>query len=265
VNTNFFYLCSRITLKIENSMLQIEVKNVFKSFKDVKAVRGISLAIHPGEFVALLGPNGAGKTTLVEMMEGLRNPDSGEILIQGKNWPKHEKELRKMTGLSLQETRFTEKLTIYETLRLFASFFELGEKRVNEVIDLTGLRAKQKSMTGTLSGGQKQRLALAVALLNHPQILFLDEPTTGLDPHSRLDLWNILKALKDQGETTLILTTHYMEEAESLCDHIIIIDEGKILKEGKLEDLLDENSRNLDELFINLTGKTLKDNPDVLL
>jgi ABC-2 type transport system ATP-binding protein len=238
--------------------IQIEVKNVFKSFKDVRAVRGISLAIQSGEFVALLGPNGAGKTTLVEMMEGLRQPDSGEILIQGKSWQKCEKELRKIIGLSLQETRFTEKLTVYETLILFASFFEMDAKRVNEVIELTELESKQKSMVGTLSGGQRQRLALAVALLNHPQILFLDEPTTGLDPHSRLDLWNILKALKDEGKTTLILTTHYMEEAESLCDHIIIVDEGNILREGKLADLLDENSRNLDELFINLTGKTLQ-------
>ncbi|MDR0681341.1 MAG: ABC transporter ATP-binding protein [Dysgonamonadaceae bacterium] len=242
-------------------MLQIEVKNVFKSFKDVHAVRGISLAIRSGEFVALLGPNGAGKTTMVEMMEGLRKPDNGEIIIQGKTWRKHEKELRKMIGLSLQETRFTEKLTVKETLRLFASFFELGNQRVNEVVDLTGLGNKQKSMTGTLSGGQRQRLALAVALLNNPQILFLDEPTTGLDPHSRLDLWNILKNLKEKRETTLILTTHYMEEAESLCDHIIIIDEGKLLREGKLKDLLDKNNRNLDELFINLTGKTLSDYP----
>jgi ABC-2 type transport system ATP-binding protein len=245
-------------------MLQIEVKNVFKSFKDVQAVRGISLAIQAGEFVALLGPNGAGKTTLVEMMEGLRKPDSGEILIQGKSWQKHEKELRKMIGLSLQETRFTEKLTIRETLCLFASFFELGDKRVNEVIELTGLESKQKSMVGTLSGGQRQRLALSVALLNTPQILFLDEPTTGLDPHSRLDLWNILKALKDKGETTLILTTHYMEEAESLCNHIIIIDEGKILREGKLEELLDEKARNLDELFISLTGKALRENQGIV-
>jgi ABC-2 type transport system ATP-binding protein len=240
----------------------IEVKDVHKSFKDVHAVRGISLSIEAGEFVALLGPNGAGKTTLVEMMEGLKEPDSGEILLQGKSWKKHEKELRKVIGLSLQETRFTEKLTVYETLRLFASFFELGDVRVAELLELTGLTSKQKSMTGTLSGGQRQRLALAVALLNHPQILFLDEPTTGLDPHSRFDLWNILKTLKDAGETTLILTTHYMEEAESLCDHIIIVDEGKILKEGELSDLLDENSRNLDELFINLTGKTLAENPN---
>ena len=127
------------------------------------------------------------------------------------------------------------------------------------------MESKRKSMVGTLSGGQRQRLALGVALLNTPQILFLDEPTTGLDPHSRLDLWNILKELKDRGETTLILTTHYMEEAESLCDRIIIIDEGKVLKEGKLEDLLDEKSRNLDELFINLTGKALRESGSVTL
>ena len=246
-------------------MYQIEVKDVYKSFKDVHAVRGISFAICPGEFVALLGPNGAGKTTMVEMMEGLKKSDSGEILLQGKNWQKNEKELRSIIGLSLQETRFSDKLTIFETLRLFASFFQLGEKRANEIIELTGLESKRKSMVGTLSGGQRQRLALGVALLNTPQILFLDEPTTGLDPNSRLDLWNILKELKDRGETTLILTTHYMEEAESLCDRIIIIDEGRIIKEGKLEELLDGNSRNLDELFINLTGKALRENGNVAL
>jgi len=240
-------------------MHQIEVKNIVKSFKDVQAVRGISFDIPEGEFVALIGPNGAGKTTTVEMLEGLKTPDSGEITINGMNWRKNERELRKIIGLSLQETRFSEKLTVFETLRLFASFFRLGDERVREVIALTGLESKQKSLVGTLSGGQKQRLALAVALVNYPKILFLDEPTTGLDPHSRLDMWNILKALKDKGQTTLILTTHYMEEAESLCDHIIIIDEGKILKEGSLQDLLDANSRNLDELFINLTGKSLKE------
>jgi len=238
-------------------MNQIEIKNVVKSFKDVRAVRGISLTIRKGEFVALLGPNGAGKTTLVEMMEGLRKPDAGEILIHGMTWKKNEKELRKIIGLSLQETRFVEKLTIRETLRLFASFFNLGDESVDKVIALTELGPKQKSMAGTLSGGQRQRLALAVALLNDPQILFLDEPTTGLDPHARVDFWNILKNLKEQGNTSLILTTHYMEEAESLCDKIIIINEGVILREGTLNELLDKQYRNLDELFIRLTGKHL--------
>ena len=238
-------------------MNQIEIRNVVKSFKDVRAVRGVSLTIRQGEFVALLGPNGAGKTTLVEMMEGLRKPDAGDILIQGKNWKKHEKELRRIIGLSLQETRFVEKLTVRETLILFASFFRLGAKQVDRVIALTELESKQKSRVGTLSGGQRQRLALAVALLNDPQILFLDEPTTGLDPHARADFWHILKNLKEQGHTTLILTTHYMEEAESLCDKIIIIDEGVVLREGTLNELLDEHFRNLDELFIHLTGKRL--------
>jgi len=240
-------------------MNEIEIKKVVKSFKDVRAVRGVSLAIPKGEFVALLGPNGAGKTTLVEMMEGLRKPDSGEILIQGMTWKKNEKELRKITGLSLQETRFTDKLSVCETLRVFASFFRLGDDKVNKVITLTKLEAKKKSMVGTLSGGQKQRLALAVALLNEPQILFLDEPTTGLDPHARLDLWNILKNLKNEGNTTLILTTHYMEEAESLCDKIVIIDEGEILREGRVDELLNGRFRNLDELFIHLTGKHLNE------
>ena len=240
-------------------MLEIEVRNIEKSFKEVKAVRGISLSIDKGEFVALLGPNGAGKTTLVEMMEGIRKPDAGEIYIQGKTWRKSEKELRKIIGLSLQETRFTERLTVKETLRLFASFFSLGNERVLEMLKLTDLDDKAHAMTKTLSGGQRQRLALAVALINKPQVLFLDEPTTGLDPHSRLDMWNILKNLKEQGNTTLILTTHYMDEAQTLCDHIVIINEGKILKEGTLSELLDEQSRNLDELFINLTGKKLND------
>ena len=239
---------------------EIEINNVVKSFKNVQAVRGVSLTIPKGEFVALLGPNGAGKTTLVEMMEGLRKPDKGEILIQNMTWKKNEKELRKIIGLSLQETRFVDKLTVYETLRLFASFFRLDDDRVNKVITLTQLDAKRKAMVGTLSGGQKQRLALAVALLNEPQILFLDEPTTGLDPHARLDLWNILKNLKNEGSTTLILTTHYMEEAESLCDKIIIIDEGQILREGRVNELLNEQFRNLDDLFIHLTGKHLREN-----
>ena len=192
-------------------------------------------------------------------MEGLRKPDSGTITIDGKNWQKHEKELRLMIGLSLQETRFSEKLKVDETVRLFASFFRLDAVRSNEVIELVGLASKRRAAVGTLSGGQRQRLALAVALLNRPPILFLDEPTTGLDPHSRFDLWKIFNELKTLGNTTLILTTHYMEEAQSLCEHIIIIDEGKILRDGKLVDLLDENSHNLDELFINLTGKKLNE------
>jgi ABC-2 type transport system ATP-binding protein len=235
----------------------IEVKGVFKSFKDVKAVRGVDLYIPEGEFLGLLGPNGAGKTTLVEMIEGIQHPDKGEILIFGKPWKGNEYELREQMGLSLQETRFFEKLTVYETLRVFASFFDLGKERVLEVLTLTGLDEKRKAFTVNLSGGQRQRLALGIALLNKPKILLLDEPTTGLDPTARREIWEILKKIKETTRTSMILTTHYMEEAEVLCDRIVVLDHGQILKEGRLTDLLSGTSRNLDELFIELTGRHL--------
>jgi ABC-2 type transport system ATP-binding protein len=247
----------------------IEVKNVTKSFKTVQAVRGIDLRIFQGQFVALLGPNGAGKTTLVEMIEGIQKPDSGEIFILGKKWKGNEDELRQVIGLSLQETRFIDKLTVKETVKLFASFFDLDNKRVDEIISMVGLDEKRKSYIVNLSGGQRQRLALGIALLNDPKILLLDEPTTGLDPNARREIWAILKELKERSQTSLILTTHYMEEAEKLCDRIVIIDSGLILKEGTLEELLGaeneiqpENGEkikvnNLDDLFTVLTGRHL--------
>lgn len=239
----------------------IEVKNVFKSFKTVHAVRGVNLTIYPGQFVALLGPNGAGKTTLVEMIEGIQKPDSGEIRILGKPWKGHEKELRQVIGLSLQETRYIEKLTTFETLRLFGSFFGMGKERVEEVLQLVGLEEKRKAYTVNLSGGQRQRLALGIALINHPRILLLNEPTTGLDPNARREIWEILRSLRASSDTSMILTTHYMEEAEQLCEQIIIIDEGEILKEGTMKDLLGEDSslKNLDDLFTALTGRRLHD------
>jgi ABC-2 type transport system ATP-binding protein len=237
----------------------IEVKNIVKSFKSVQAVRGIDLRIMPGQFVAILGPNGAGKTTLVEMIEGIQKPDSGTIHITGKTWKDHETELRKVIGLSLQETYFVEKLTCFETIRLFASFFELGKERVEEILQIVGLEEKRKAYVVNMSGGQRQRLALGIALLNKPRILLLDEPTTGLDPNARREIWDILLKLKEESQTSLILTTHYMEEAEKLCDHIVIIDHGKILREGKLSDLIlqEAGMRNLDDLFIHLTGRRL--------
>jgi len=226
-----------------NNQAVIEVQNVFKSFKTVQAVKGIDMTVKKGQFVALLGPNGAGKTTLVEMIEGILRPDSGEIRIMGKKWPGHEDELHRMIGLSLQETRFIDKLTVKETLRLFASFYQRGPERVAEIIDLISLEDKVKSYVVNLSGGQRQRLALGIALINDPHILLLDEPTTGLDPAARREIWSILLQLKKPGQTSLILTTHYMEEAEQLCDHIIIIDQGLILKEGSLLQLLDEEKQ----------------------
>jgi ABC-2 type transport system ATP-binding protein len=244
----------------------IEVRNVWKSFKSVQAVRGIDLTIGQGEFVALLGPNGAGKTTLVEMIEGIQKPDRGEILIRGMKWKGHENELRQIIGLSLQETRFIDKLTVRETLMLFAGFFRLGSSRVSEIIHLVGLEEKKKSYVVNLSGGQRQRLALGISLINDPRILLLDEPTTGLDPNARREIWAILKGLKQRSLTSMILTTHYMEEAEQLCDRIIIIDQGQILKEGSLDELLGEEEevpvihtrkRTLDDLFTSLTGRHL--------
>jgi ABC-2 type transport system ATP-binding protein len=234
----------------------IEVKDVWKSFKTVQAVKGISLNIPKGQFVALLGPNGAGKTTLVEMIEGIQKPDKGEITIMGKHWKGNEDELHRIIGLSLQETRFIDKLRVTETLHLFASFFNLGKKRVDEIIDLIGLEDKRRSYVVNLSGGQRQRLAIGISLINSPAILLLDEPTTGLDPNARREIWDILMNLKKMSETSMILTTHYMDEAEKLCDHIIILDNGVILREGTLDQLLVE-SRTLDDLFVSLTGRRI--------
>ncbi len=218
----------------------IEVRNVTKTFKDLYAVNGLDLTIYQGEYVALLGPNGAGKTTLVEMIEGIQTPDSGQIEILGKNWKQHEMELRQRLGISLQETRFNDRLTTEETLAMFASFYHLGRNRVQEVLEQMGLVEKRETYVMNLSGGQRQRLALGISILNKPQILLLDEPTTGLDPKARRDIWKVLQTLKTEG-TTMILTTHYMEEAETLCERILIMNKGKILAEGTLEALLNSH------------------------
>jgi ABC-2 type transport system ATP-binding protein len=228
----------------------IEVTDVWKSFKTVQAVKGVSLTIPKGQFIALLGPNGAGKTTLVEMIEGIQKPDRGEITIMGRKWKGHEDELHRLIGISLQETRFIDKLRVTETLLLFASFFNLGRQRVDEIIDITGLEDKRKSLVVNLSGGQRQRLALGISLINNPSILLLDEPTTGLDPNARSEIWEILISLKEKSDTSMILTTHYMEEAENLCDYIIIMDHGLILKQGTRSQLLEEGE---DEKVIEFT------------
>jgi ABC-2 type transport system ATP-binding protein len=216
----------------------VELNKVSKHFKEITAVDHLSLAIEKGTFLALLGPNGAGKTTLVEMIEGLQQPDSGDISLFGLGWKGNEDYLHHRLGISLQETRFIDKLTVTETLGLFASFYGIPRSRIDKVIYLTGLDEKKKSNTVNLSGGQRQRLALGIALLNEPPLLLLDEPTTGLDPASRREIWHILLELKKNFNTTLILTTHYMEEASFLCDEIVIMDHGKILAKGTLEQLL---------------------------
>ncbi len=220
----------------------VEVVGVHKSFGKVHAVRGVDLTLGAGEFVALLGPNGAGKTTLAEMIEGILLPDGGEIRILGKTWREGERELRQEIGLSLQETKFSDRVTVEETLGLFATLYGLPRSRALEVMEELGLQEKRRAYVMNLSGGQRQRLALGVAVIHRPRVLILDEPTTGLDPHARRDIWDILRRLKVSGTTTL-LTTHYMEEAEVLCERIVIMDHGTILAQGTLNDLLSTHGR----------------------
>jgi ABC-2 type transport system ATP-binding protein len=214
----------------------ISCKSLRKHYGDVKAVDGLDLEVDSGECFGLLGPNGAGKTTTIEILEGLTRPDSGDVLVLGRRWGSHERELRERLGISLQETRFGEKLTVWETLRLFRSFYARGRDPELLLRDLA-LEEKRDARVGKLSGGQRQRLAVACALAGDPEILFLDEPTTGLDPQSRLQLWERIEGLKAAGRTVL-LTTHYMEEAERLCDRVAVVDHGRIIAEGSPAELI---------------------------
>ena len=207
-----------------------------KYYADVKAVDGLDLSIESGECFGLLGPNGAGKTTTIEILEGLTPADSGDVEVLGMTWRRNERALRERIGISLQETQFSEKVTVIETLRLFRSFYKEGPDPEELLRDLS-LEEKRDARVGKLSGGQKQRLACACALVGDPDILFLDEPTTGLDPQSRLQLWDVVARFRQKGGTVL-LTTHYMEEAERLCDRIAIIDHGKIIESGTKDDLV---------------------------
>ena len=216
----------------------IECTNLRKTYDGkVEAVRGISLRIETGECFGLLGPNGAGKTTTIEILEGLLPPTSGEVRIFGHTWDENPRQLREWLGISLQETRLTEKLTVRETVELFASFYD-QPRAAAEVLDALQLTEKSDSWVGKLSGGQKQRLAVAAALVGNPRILFLDEPTTGLDPQSRRQLWEIIRVFQKKGGTVL-LTTHYMDEAERLCDRLAIVDHGVIIAEGTPADLIE--------------------------
>ena len=214
----------------------LRVRNLCKSYKDVKAVNGLDLEVRAGECFGLLGPNGAGKTTTVEICEGLTAPDSGDVEVLGMRWNTDAEQLRQHLGIQLQDTQLSEKLTVLETVRLFRSFFHQGPP-AGEVIALVQLEEKQKSRVGDLSGGQKQRLALACALVGDPEFLFLDEPTTGLDPQARRQLWDLIEGFKSSGKT-ILLTTHYMDEAERLCERIAIMDHGKEIAQGTPRELI---------------------------
>ncbi len=215
----------------------VETRDLRKTYDGkVEAVRGLSLEIATGECFGLLGPNGAGKTTTIEILEGLLAPTSGQVTILGHTWQENPRELREWLGISLQETRLSEKLTVRETIELFSSFYAQPRPAI-EVLELLQLEEKADSWVGKLSGGQKQRLAVATALVGNPKLLFLDEPTTGLDPQSRRQLWDIIRKFQRSGGTVL-LTTHYMDEAERLCDRLAVIDHGQIIAEGTPADLI---------------------------
>lgn len=215
-----------------------DLKKTYPAKPPVEAVRGLDLTVNTGECFGLLGPNGAGKTTTIEILEGLLQPTFGSVEVLGMSWKEHGAQIRERIGISLQETKLSEKLTVAETVRLFRSFYAHGNTP-ETAIEAVSLQEKSKSWISKLSGGQKQRLAVACAIVGKPDLLFLDEPTTGLDPQSRRQLWEIIQSYKDQGRT-ILLTTHYMDEAEKLCDRVGIVDHGKLIALGPPRQLIDE-------------------------
>jgi ABC-2 type transport system ATP-binding protein len=248
----------------------LRVQKLRKSYSDVVAVDGLDLEVHAGECFGLLGPNGAGKTTTIEICEGLLTADSGSVEVLGRRWETDADDLRELLGIQLQETQLSEKLTVDETLTLFQSFYR-DARDVADVIDQVELGEKRYSRVGGLSGGQKQRLAVACALVGNPQLLFLDEPTTGLDPVSRRGLWDLIAKFQAEGKT-IVLTTHYMEEAERLCDRVAIVDHGHVIALGAPQELIEsvdvshlpppeprKTSATLEDVFVSLTGRTLRD------
>ena len=216
--------------------IALRCSGLVKRYGDVLAVDGLDLEVHAGECFGLLGPNGAGKTTTIEILEGLNTHDEGNVEVLGQHWGRHDHALRQRLGIQLQETQLSEKLSVEETVRLFRSFYERG-RPVDEVLAAVELESKRRAWVGKLSGGQKQRLAIACALVGAPEILFLDEPTTGLDPQSRRQLWTLLEAFRRDGGT-ILLTTHYMDEAQLLCDRVAVVDRGRVIALGTPRELI---------------------------
>ena len=245
------------------------VRGLRKSYGDVKAVDGLDLEVRSGECFGLLGPNGAGKTTTIEICEGLLERDSGDLELLGMTWEHEPQKLKEKLGIQLQDTQLSEKLTVYETLQLFRSFYKAG-REVKDVIDLVQLDEKTNARVGTLSGGQKQRLAIACAMVGDPELLFLDEPTTGLDPQSRRQLWELIEEFRSTGRT-ILLTTHYMDEAERLCDRVAIVDHGHIIAQGAPHELIESvgatipappprvTTHTLEDVFVAFAGRKLCD------
>jgi len=245
--------------------LAVRCQNLQKRYGEVVAVDGLSFEVRRGECYGLLGPNGAGKTTTIEILEGLLTPDGGEVEVLGHQWKTDERQLRQRLGVQLQETQFTDKLTVEETIRLFRSFYNRG-KTVEELLGLVELDSKRRSWVVKLSGGQKQRLSIACALAGDPDLLFLDEPTTGLDPQSRRQLWGVLTRFRAAGGT-VVITTHYMDEAETLCDRVAIVDQGHVIAEDTPKNLIASlaapkvvvQQGTLEDVFMSLTDRHLRE------
>lgn len=247
----------------------IEVKNLVKHYGDVKAVDDISFEVYEGEIFGLLGPNGAGKTTTLEIMETLRDKTSGEVIIDGLSVQSHKEEVKKIIGVQLQQSGYYPNLNLIELMNLFSGLYNV-DANLDEILELVDLKEKSKTLYKKLSGGQKQRFSIATTLINKPKVIFLDEPSTGLDPQARRNLWDLIEHIRDNG-TTVMLTTHYMDEAEKLCNRVGIIDSGKIMVIDSPEKLIDNliakgfkrpaalKSASLEDVFLNLTGKELRD------
>jgi ABC-2 type transport system ATP-binding protein len=246
----------------------ISVKNLRKNYGVFEAVKDISFDVLEGEIFGLLGPNGAGKSTTLEIMETLRQKTSGEVIVDGMNLDQEPSNIKKIIGVQLQTSGFYPGLNLLELIELFSGLYN-QEVDAMELLHLVNLTEKAKSKYKQLSGGQKQRFSIATTLINQPKIVFLDEPTTGLDPQARRNLWDLIKAIREKG-TTVIITTHYMDEAEQLCDRIAIMDEGKIIALASPDKMIDDlvasgfekpkpiKSANLEDVFINLTGKAMR-------
>ena len=250
-------------------MAIIEVKNLVKKYGSFTAVNGVSFSVEKGETFGILGPNGAGKTTTLEMIEGLRKPTSGTIVLDNKDVAKETDAVKSVIGVQLQASTFFENLNLIELLEVFAAMYGVVAKPM-ELLKEVELTDKAKNQVKQLSGGQKQRFSIAVGLVNDPKVLFLDEPTTGLDPQARRHLWDLVRAIKAKG-TTVVITTHYMDEAEILCDRVAIMDAGKIIELSTPQKLITklletgfskpviQQQANLEDVFLNLTGHALRE------